>query len=221
MDAFVHGAMVKHRLKHVKGMVAQDIEFFTAVMAIPLKVCNGLNWMDWSMRFNSTITLFTKQNWFQVLQEQTIYSGPASNLQPAWLNSLCDGVLSLVKNKVSPQKKPVRAKRVKTTKRRKTSHVHQKVNAKNATHVASVVRTVAPSPVKKRAHEHEERRSAKKKRLRREKAAAKAAKKAEKEGKWSNKCKGKHLQRTAQTAHGSGGIPPSRTDANSVHQHAA
>jgi hypothetical protein len=129
--------------------------------------------------------------------------------------------LSLVKNKVSPQKKPVRAKRVKTTKRRKTSHVHQKVNAKNATHVASVVRTVAPSPVKKRAHEHEERRSAKKKRLRREKAAAKAAKKAEKEGKWSNKRKGKHLQRTAQTAHGSGGIPPPRTDANSVHQHAA
>ena len=102
------------------------------------------------------------------------------------------------------------------------SHVHQKVNAKNATHVASVVRTVAASPVKKHAHEHEERRSAKKKRLRREKAAAKAAKKAEKEAKWSNKRKSKHLApRTVQTAHSTGGIPPPRTDANSVHQHAA
>ena len=160
-----------------------------------------------------------------MLQNQTIYTGPAGALHLGIIKALHTS-FSLTEA-VSPQKKPVRVKKpvqvkkARTATRRKTNHVHQKVHAKNATHVSPVVRTVAPSPVKKRAHEHEERRSAKKKRMRRTRTAAKAAKKAEKEAKWSNKRKDKHLQRTAQTAHGSGGIPPPRTDANSVHQHAA
>ena len=217
----VHSELLKDRLKHVKGMVAQDIEFFSTAMAIPLrKDCGGLYWMDWTKRFKMVYNLCVKYNWIQVLQTQHMWSGPAGDKHLGILQKLhTHGFLT---DKVSPRKKPLRAKRAKTAKRRKTSHVYQKVNAKNATHVASVVRTVAPSPVKKHVHEHEERRSAKKKRLRREKAAAKSAKKAEKEAKLSNKRKSKHLApRTVQTAYSTGGIPPPRTDANSVHQHAA
>ena len=48
----VHSELLKDRLKHVKGMVAQDIEFFSTAMAIPLrKDCAGLYWMDWTKRF--------------------------------------------------------------------------------------------------------------------------------------------------------------------------
>ena len=105
-------------------------------------------------------------------------------------------------------KKPGQTKKAKTAKRKKPSQSHpdiRKVTAKNATHVSSVVRTAGPSPVRKRAREQEERRSAKKKRMRRARAAAKAAEKAQREAKWSNKRKGKHLNRTMQTVHINGG----------------